>query len=121
MVRKVESHSDQLYLATEDIDHSRTKANSPQTNGICERLHKTMKNEFYDIAFRKKIDGSLEALQIDLNHWISKCNEQHPHSGKYCYGKTPMQTFREAEHLALEKTLSSAELSDMHGNETVAV
>ena len=118
---KVESHSYQLYLATEDIDHSRTKANSPQTNGICERFHKTMKHEFYDIAFRKKIYGSLETLQIDVDHWISKYNEQRPHSGKYCYGKTPMQTFREAEHLALEKTISSAELSDMHGNESVAV
>ena len=56
-----------------------------------------------------------------MDHWISKYNEQRPHSGKYCYGKTPMQTFREAEHLALEKTISSAELSDMHGNETVAI
>ena len=93
---KVESHSYQLYLATEDIDHSRTKANSPQTNGICERFHKTMKHEFYDIAFRMKIYSSLEALQIDVDHWISKYNEQRPHSGKYCYGKTPMQTFREA-------------------------
>ena len=118
---KVESHSYQLYLATEDIDHSRTKANSPQTNGICERFHRTMKHEFYDIAFRKKIYGSLEALQIDVDHWISKYNEQRPHSGKYCYGKTPMETFREAEHLALEKTISGAELSDMHGNESVAV
>ena len=80
-----------------------------------------MKHEFYDIAFRKKIYGSLEALQIDVDHWISKYNEQRPHSGKYCYGKTSMQTFREAEHLALEKTIFSAELSDMHGNETVAV
>ncbi len=49
---KVENHSYQLYLAMEDIDHSKTKANSPHTNGICERFHKTMKNEFYDILRR---------------------------------------------------------------------
>jgi transposase InsO family protein len=31
-----------LYLAVEDIDHSRTKTKSPQTNGNCERFHKTV-------------------------------------------------------------------------------
>lgn len=109
---KVENHSYQLYLAMEDIDHSRTKANHPQTNGICERFHKTMKNEFYDIAFRKKIYRSVEELQVDVDHWIAKYNQQRPHSGKYCYGKTPMQTFREAKHLATEKTIPVAESSD---------
>lgn len=100
---KIENHSYQLYLATEDIDHSRTKANSPQTNGICERFHKTMKNEFYDIAFRKKIYDSLESLQADVDEWIEKYNRRRPHSGKHCYGKTPMQTFEDAIPLALEK------------------
>ncbi len=109
---KLENHSYQLYLAMEDIDHSKTKANHPQTNGICERFHKTMKNEFYDIAFRKKIYTSLEELQIDVDRWIDKYNQQRPHSGKYCYGKTPMQTFLEAKHLAAEKTIPVAELSD---------
>lgn len=68
---KVENHPYQLYLAMEDVDHSKTKANSPQTNGICERFHKTMKNEFYDIAFRKKLYQSPEELQTDIDHWLS--------------------------------------------------
>ena len=34
-----ERHEYELYLAVEDIDHSRTKTKSPQTNGICERFH----------------------------------------------------------------------------------
>lgn len=51
---KAENHSYQLYLVTEDVDHSRTKANHPQTNGICERFYKIMKNEFYDIAPSEK-------------------------------------------------------------------
>lgn len=117
---KVENHSYQLYLAMEDIDHSRTKANHPQTNGICERFHKTMKNEFYDIAFRKKIYHSVEELQLDVDHWMAKYNEQRPHSGKHCYGKTPMQTFREAKHLALEKIIPNAESSDSMNNLTHA-
>ena len=79
---KVENHAYQLYLAVEDIDHTRTKAGSPQTNGICERFHKTIKNEFYDITFRKKLYRSLEELQIDLDHWLMKHNEHRPHSGR---------------------------------------
>ena len=115
---KVENHSYQLYLAMEDIDHSKTKANHPQTNGICERFHKTMKSEFYDIAFRKKIYTSLEALQLDVDLWIDKYNQQRPHSGKHCYGKTPMQTFREAKHLAIEKQIPVAKSSDNVNNLT---
>ncbi len=117
---KVETHSYQLYLATEDIDHTKTKANSPQTNGICERFHKTMKNEFYDIAFRKKIYHSVDELQLDVDMWLSKYNEQRPHSGKHCYGKTPMQTFREAAHLAAEMTIPVAKQSDSVTNMTSA-
>lgn len=104
---KVESHAYQLFLAVEDIDHSKTKARSPQTNGICERFHRTIKNEFYDIAFRKKIYSSLEELQIDLDAWLMKYNNERPHSGKYCYGKTPMQTFLDSLKIAKEKNLSS--------------
>jgi len=57
---KVEHHDYQLYLAINDIDHTKTKAMSPQTNGICERFHKTILNEFYQVTFRKKLYSSLE-------------------------------------------------------------
>ena len=63
---RVEHHAYQLYLAVEDIDHSKTKARHPQTNGICERFHRTMKEEFYDIAFRKKIYRTVDELQIGI-------------------------------------------------------
>ncbi len=102
---RVEEHAYQLYLAVENIDHSKTKARSPQTNGICERFHKTMKNEFYDIAFRKKLYHSLEELQVDVDEWIHQYNELRPHSGRYCYGKTPLQTLKDSAHLAQSKDL----------------
>lgn len=118
----VETHAFQLYLAVENIDHSKTKARHPQTNGICERFHKTMKNEFYDIAFRKKIYNSLEELQIDANEWLRKYNEFRPHSGKYCYGKTPMQTFLDSKHIAIEKSCGILpEKSDNFNNLTEIV
>jgi transposase InsO family protein len=100
-----EHHEYQLYLAVENIDHSRTKTKHPQTNGICERFHKTVQDEFYSIAFRKRLYSSLEQLQADLDSWLEEYNEQRPHSGKYCFGKTPMQTFLDSRHLAHEKEL----------------
>lgn len=102
---KIEEHAYQLFIAVENIDHSKTKARSPQTNGICERFHRTMKQEFYDIAFRKKIYHTLEELQHDVNLWLKEYNELRPHSGRFCYGKTPMQTFNESKAIAIEKQL----------------
>jgi transposase InsO family protein len=98
-----EHHEYQLYLDLENIDHTRTKARHPQTNGICERFHKTILNEFYRVAFRKKIYRTLDELQEDVDTWLSEYNEQRPHSGKYCFGKTPMQTFVDSIPLAQEK------------------
>lgn len=100
---KVEKHPFQLYLDLEDIDHTRTKAKSPQTNGICERFHRTIQDEFYSIVFRKKLFTSIEELQQELDTWIKWYNEERTHSGKHCYGKTPWETFIQSKHLALEK------------------
>ena len=81
-----ERHEYELYLAVEDIDHSRTKTKSPQTNGICERFHKTVLNEFYRVAFRKKVYRSIDELQADLDSWITEYNEARPHQGRWCFG-----------------------------------
>ena len=96
-------HEYELYLAVENIDHTRTKARSPQTNGICERFHKTLLDEFYRVAFRKKVYRSIEELQADLDEWVRQYNEQRTHQGRWCFGKTPMQTFLDSKALAREK------------------
>ena len=98
-------HEYELYLAVENIDHSRTKAKSPQTNGIVERFHKTMLDEFYRVVFRKKIYRSIDELQVDLDAWMIEYNEVRTHQGRYCFGKTPAQTFLDATPLAREKNL----------------
>ena len=100
-----EHHEYQLYLAVENIDHSKTKARSPQSNGICERFHKTVLDEFYRVAFRKKVYSSLEELQKDLDEWLKEYNEVRTHTGKYCYGKTPMQTFIDSLPMTREKMI----------------
>ena len=93
-------------LALENIDHSRTKAKHPQTNGITERFHKTILAEFYRVAFRKKIYRSLVELQLDLDAYLVQYNTERTHQGKHCNGRTPMQTFLEDKKFALEKQLS---------------
>jgi transposase InsO family protein len=102
-----EHHEYQLYLSIEDIDHTKTKAKSPQTNGICERFHRTMQEEFYAIAFRKKMYSALEELQKDIDQWLHFYNNERAHSGRYCFGKTPMQTFMDSRNLAQAKDVNN--------------
>jgi len=102
-----ERHEYELYLAVEDVDHSRTRTRRPQTNGICERFHKTALDEFYRVAFRKKIYRSIDDLQADLDTWIADYNQHRSHQGRWCFGKTPMQTFLDAIPLAKEKLMAA--------------
>ena len=103
----VERHEYQLYLALNDIYHSKTKAKSPQTNGICERFHKTVLEEFYQVALRKKIYTSVEELQADLDAWLVEYNHHRENQGKRCDGRTPYATFVEAKKLVEEKRLTA--------------
>lgn len=100
---KPETHDYQLYLAINDIEHTKTKVRHPQTNGICERFHKTILDEFYKVTFRKKIYQCLEELQNDLDAWIDFYNNERTHQGKMCCGRTPMQTMLDGKQLWHEK------------------
>lgn len=103
---KVEHHDCQLYLAINDIDHTKTRAMSPQTNGICERFHKTILNEFYQVTFRKKLYQTLEELQKDLDEWLSFYNNERTHQGKMCNGRTPVETLIDGKRVWAEKNLT---------------
>ncbi|RFC37607.1 MAG: Integrase core domain-containing protein [Candidatus Nitrotoga sp. LAW] len=89
---KVEQYDYQLYLAINDIDHTKTKAISPQTNGICERFHKTILQEFYQVTFRKKLYADIETLQNDLDEWLNYDNNEKIHQSKVCNGRTSLET-----------------------------
>lgn len=103
---KAESHDYQLYMAINDIDHTKTKARSPQTNGICERFHKTVLQEFYQITFRKKIYSTIEELQTDLDEWLFYYNNERTHQGKMCCGRTPLETLVDGKNLWQDKNLN---------------
>ena len=100
---KAEQHDYQLYLAINAIEHTKTKARSPQTNGICERFHKTILNEFYQVTLRKKIYASIDELQVDLDQWLDKHNTQRTHQGKLCCARTPMETLIDGKQVWKEK------------------
>lgn len=103
---RMDQHDYQLYLAINGIDHTKTKAQSPQTNGICERFHKTILQEFYQITFRKKLYSGLDELQRDLDEWINDYNNERTHQGKMCCGRTPLATLLDGKRIWAEKNLA---------------
>jgi len=103
---KAETHDYQLYLGLCEIDHTKTKVRHPQTNGICERFHRTVLDEFYRITFRKKVYGNIDELQKDLDVWLFEYNNERTHQGKMCCGRTPMETFIDGLKIWEEKRLN---------------
>ncbi len=90
-----DSHPYELFLHLNDIEHTRTKVRHPQTNGAVERLHQTIQNEFYEVAFRKKLYRTLDEIQADLDAFMNYYNTERTHQGRYCQGRTPFQTFND--------------------------
>lgn len=100
---RAETHDYQLFLVINDIDHTKMKAQSPQNNGICERFHKTILQEFYQVTFRRKLYGNIDELQTDLDEWLEYYNNERTHQGKVCCGRTPMQTLEDGKQIWQEK------------------
>jgi len=90
-----ENHAYQLFLYLNDIEHTKTKARNPQTNGCTERFNQTLLDEFYKVSFRKTRYTTLAQMQTDLDKFLVEYNFERTNQGKYCKGRTPMQTFTE--------------------------
>lgn len=88
-----ESHPYELFLYLNDIEHTRTKVRRPQTNGAVERLNQTIQDEFYSVAFRKKLYRTVDEVQVDLDLFLEYYNNERTNQGRYCQGRTPLQTF----------------------------
>ena len=106
---RIESHPYQLFLHLNGIEHSRTKVRHPQTNGSTERLNQIIQNEFYKVAFRKKIYTSIEEIQVDLDIFMATYNNERTNQGKHCQGRTPMQTLREGRALYQQYVFENSE------------
>jgi hypothetical protein len=67
------------------------------------RFDRTILQEFYQIAFRRKIYRSIEELQIDLDEWLHTYNHDRTHQGKMCFGRAPMQTLIDGKEVWKDK------------------
>lgn len=108
---KVEQHPYQLFLHLNDIEHSRTKAFHPQTNGCTERLNQIIQEEFYSVAFRKNLYTSLEQMQTDLDAYMAYYNDQRTNQGKRCLGRTPKQTWAAGYDLYKKYVIEKTEVT----------
>jgi len=86
-------HHFELFLAISQIAHRRTEVRSPQTNGFCQRFHRTIQEEFFSAAFRNTIYESVAQLQQDLDRYLDFYNREHAHRGYRTQGRTPLQAF----------------------------
>ncbi len=86
-------HLYEIFLELNDIEHRTTKVASPRTNGFVERFNRTVLDEFFRTAFRKKLYESVDALQKDLDTWLHEYNHDRPHRGYRNLGRRPMETF----------------------------
>jgi transposase InsO family protein len=100
---RAETHGYQLYLAISDIEHSKTKMRSLQTNGICECFYKTILQEFYQVALRRNLYNDLVILKKNLDEWLDDYNNQRTHQGKIYCGRTPVTTLMDGKTIWKEK------------------
>jgi len=77
----IENHEFEKTCKRLGINHTTTKVKHPWTNGYVERLNKTLLDEFYSVAFRKKQYKSVEELQIDLDNFMDYYNYRRTHQG----------------------------------------
>lgn len=108
----LEKHPYQLFLHLNDIEHSRTKARHPQTNGCTERLNQIIQEEFYAVAFRKELYTSIDQMQTDLDAYMAYYNNERTNQGKRCQGKTPKQTWDEAYDLYKKYVIEKSEVTN---------
>ena len=73
---------------------------------MVERFHRTLKDEFFSLAYRRKHDDPVEELQADLDAFVAVFNASRVHHGYSTRGRTPLQTF--AEHLGREEVVPLA-------------
>jgi transposase InsO family protein len=92
---RVETHPYELFLHLNGIEHTKTRPYTPRTNGGVERLNQTIEEEFYRVAFRKKLYRTLEEIQTDLDTYMEYYNRVRTNQGRYCQGRTPLETFRD--------------------------
>jgi hypothetical protein len=71
------------------VRHLLTAPYSPTTTGKAERLHKTMRREFFTV--KDRVFATIGELQAALDGWVSEYNTGRPHQS--CGGRPPAERF----------------------------
>ena len=86
-------HPYELFLQLEGIEHKRTRVNRPQSNGIVERLHRTLLDEHFRVEGRRTWFETIEEMQVVLDQYLIDYNTKRPHQGRGMNGRTPITAF----------------------------
>ena len=96
-------HPFELFLQLEEIEHRTTQVRRPQSNGIVERLHRTLLDEHFRIQGRIKFYESVEEMQQDLDAYLKIYNQERTHQGRNMNGRTPLLAFVEGIKIQLKQ------------------
>jgi transposase InsO family protein len=86
-------HPYELFLQLEGIEHKRTRVNRPQSNGIVERLHRTLLDEHFRVEGRRTWFETIDEMQTVLDQYLVDYNTRRPHQGRGMNGRTPAKAF----------------------------
>ena len=102
VLRQPGAHEYELYLAVEDVDHTRTKTKSPQTTGSASASIRPCSTSLSCCVPQEGVSCDRRTAGR-FGSWITEYNEARPHQGRWCLGKTPMQTLLDALPMTKEK------------------
>ena len=88
-----DQHPYELFLQLEGIEHKRTRVKRPQSNGIVERLHRTLLDEHFRVEGRRTWFETIEEMQGVLDEYLVAYNTRRPHQGRGMNGRTPAKAF----------------------------
>jgi len=91
-----EEHPYELLLALEDIEHRTTKVRSPRTNGLVERMNRTLLDECFRVHGRTTWYQNPVEIQANLNRFLACYNLARTHQRYRLKGRTPAQALRHA-------------------------
>ena len=86
-------HPYELFLQLEQIEHRTTKVRRPQSNGIVERLHRTLLDEHFRVEGRRTWFETIDEMQTALDAYMIAYNTRRPHQGRNMNGRTPQKAF----------------------------
>lgn len=86
-------HPYELFLQLEGIAHRRTQVKRPQSNGIVERLHRTLLDEHFRVEGRRTWFETIDEMQVSLDSYLQTYSTKRPHQGRGMHGRTPVQAF----------------------------